>query len=275
MAIDSSRLQRHVQLEALRNVREVGGYTGRAGQLVRWHRLYRADDLGRATPADRSALAGLGIRTVIDLRSPAEVRARPGPTLPGAPVDRRHLPLLRDGWQARRAAPVGPSGPGEPTSEAGAAGSTRTGGAGAGAGEGELVGRYVEMLVEGAPAVAEVLAVLAAPTSYPVLVHSALGKDRTGVLLAVVLGLLAVHDESIVEDYALSEPLLGPDAPALLPRFVHDPTLVANAAAGAPPAAMAALLARIRDRARSMVGFARSIGVPFETIEALHQNLLS
>jgi protein-tyrosine phosphatase len=226
MAIDSTQLLRHVRLDALPDVREVGGYTGRAGQTVRWHRLYRSGELSRATRGDLDTLAGLGIRTVVDLRSDREAAARPAPTLPGAYVEHHHLPLLRDGWRPR-------------TADAAAAGRS---------GDDLLVERYLQMLVEGSPAIADVLALLASPAAYPVLIHSTLGQDRTGVVIAVVLGLLAVHDEMIVEDYGWS---------------------------GSPPEVMARFLERIRDRARSMVGFARSIGVPFESIEALHENLLS
>jgi len=235
----------------------VGGYTGRAGQTVRWHRLYRAEDLSRATNADLAGLGHLGIRTVIDLRSDREASTRPTPPLPGS-VDRHHLPLLRDGWRPRGTDLIVGRGGREAT-------------------EDRLVELYLEMLVEGSPAIADALALLASPSAYPVLVHSAFGKDRAGLLIAVVLGLLAVHDESIAEDYGTSETMLATAEPDrwFAGSCLDDALIQFYASVGSPPDAMARFLERIRDRARSMVGFARSIGVPFESVEALHQNLLS
>ena len=70
---------------------------------------------------------------------------------------------------------------------------------------GEVLGElYVEMLDVGAPALAESLRLIARPGGLPAVFHCAAGKDRTGVLAALVLGLLGVDDDVIVEDYALS-----------------------------------------------------------------------
>jgi protein tyrosine/serine phosphatase len=61
------------------------------------------------------------------------------------------------------------------------------------------------MLRTAGPVIAEALALIADPGGGPVLVHCTAGKDRTGVVVALVLGLLGVADDDIVADYALSE----------------------------------------------------------------------
>ncbi len=254
MTIEITRPIRHLPFEALFNVRDLGGYQGRAGQTLRWQRVYRADALGRGTRADRDALAALGLRTVIDLRTAREVAAHPMPALPGSYVRYHHLPMLRETWDERELVP-------DPAAPDAAF----------------LAARYLDMLVEGAPAIADALRVLADPGGYPVVFHCSVGKDRTGVLAAVLLALLGAHDETIVDDYAASAPALTAYRSWL---DTHDPAAGAALAArppaflAAPPAAMAAVLAQVRGEGRSMVGYARSIGVPFEVIESLHDQLL-
>ena len=63
---------------------------------------------------------------------------------------------------------------------------------------------YIQMLDVGAPALSESLRVLADPAQVPAVFHCAAGKDRTGVLAAIVLSLLGVDEETIVGDYALT-----------------------------------------------------------------------
>lgn len=222
------RPARHVRLEMLDNVRDLGGYKGRAGQTVKWQRLYRADSPARASHPDLVALADLGLRTILDLRTVGEMRVEPLRNFPGRFVDVHRFPVLHETWDDRNLAPVDASDPDAVE---------------------VLTDRYVDMLIEGAPALVDALDVLAHPAAYPLLFHCAVGRDRTGILAAVVLALLGVDDETIAEDYALSP---GP----------------------APPEAMRRVLAHVRARCGSMIGFARGIGVPFDVIEELHRQLL-
>jgi hypothetical protein len=95
---------------------------------------------------------------------------------------------------------------------------------------------YVELLELGAPALAAALEGIVAPGGVPALVHCAIGKDRTGVLVALLLAAAGVEREAIVADYALShqavshirEQLEQSDAFRALakqvPAFVFDAT---------------------------------------------------
>src|SRR5512139_4174286 len=65
--------ERAVTFTNVFNFRDLGGYPTADGRSVRWHRLYRADDLSRIAGADRDRFSALGIRTVIDLRRPHEI----------------------------------------------------------------------------------------------------------------------------------------------------------------------------------------------------------
>lgn len=259
MTIGSPRTSRHVELDSARNVRDLGGYQGRAGQTLRWQRLYRADDLSRASEADQARLASLGIATIIDLRTDEErAVARPPGLLGGADVEIHHLPMARDGrsrWDDLDRLP-------------------RVGGFHA---EDLLARRSLGMLVDGAPAIADALRILAQPGAQPAVIQSTLGKDRAGLVAAVVLALLGVATATIAEDYARSEAPVVTDVAA---RSVNGPDdrgarwEPAFELLAAPPQAIVRVLDHVNQRCGSMVGFARGIGVEFEVIEALHRQLL-
>ena len=65
--------------------------------------------------------------------------------------------------------------------------------------------QYVDILEYTKPAVADILRLLISDDNTPVLIHCAHGKDRTGVMIAVILGCLGVEDELVAQDYAQSE----------------------------------------------------------------------
>lgn len=68
-----------------------------------------------------------------------------------------------------------------------------------------LAEQYVGLLENAKPVVVDVMKLLLDSANLPVLIHCAHGKDRTGVIVAVILGLLEVENEVIVQDYAMSE----------------------------------------------------------------------
>ncbi len=72
-----------------------------------------------------------------------------------------------------------------------------------------LTDQYVEMLEYAKPVVADVMRLLLKDDNVPVLIHCAHGKDRTGVMVALILGCLDVDGETIAEDYSLSEVFIG------------------------------------------------------------------
>ncbi len=74
MAGDPRRI---VRLGGVRNLRDVGGYPTRDGRRIRWRTLYRSDCLDQLDPPGRAWLVIAGLRSVIDIRGPAELRERP------------------------------------------------------------------------------------------------------------------------------------------------------------------------------------------------------
>ena len=91
---------RLVPLEGSFNFRDLGGYPGAGGRTTRWGRLYRADALHELTPGDVDRLRGMGLRTVVDLRTERELaRTGRGPLEPEG-VAFHHLAVVQEGVRA-------------------------------------------------------------------------------------------------------------------------------------------------------------------------------
>ena len=231
------------------NFRDLGGYPARAGRTVRWRTLYRADALHHLDDDELAILGELGVRVALDLRTDSEVD---GGRIEHHAITHQHLPVLGRTWEPRRL---------DPDADAG-----------------EVLGSlYVEMLSVGAPALAGALEALADDERLPAVFHCAAGKDRTGVLAAMVLSLLGVSDEVIVADYALSGAAmttlverLRRERPEALSTMNEQP----SAYLAAPPEAMTMFLAHVGREYGSMSGYVRSIGVDADVVDALGENLL-
>jgi protein-tyrosine phosphatase len=229
---------RHVELDGCCNFRDLGGYPTTDGRRTRWRRLFRADGLTALTEADLERFVELGIRTVLDLRTGVEVEARGRFRHDDAGIEYHHLPLTDTLPGAEQSADWDDTG--------------------------FVSARYTGMLVEGIDSIGRALGVLADPANLPAVFHCSVGKDRTGVLAAVVLGLLGVPEEVIVEDYALSKAAME----RLLERFRRDYPESADVVAGfAPvilsvePASMRGFLAGLHATYGSFAGLAEAAGL--------------
>lgn len=247
----SQTAQRCISLAEVYNLRDVGGYPTTDCRRVRWGHIFRADGLHRANQTDRDGIRALGIRTVIDLRSWDEVAAGHVSVVAIGAERFHHLPVLHS-----LDATLGPAAVTDP--------------------EETLAHTYGKMLEEGSLAIALALRVMADPSSHPVVFHCAAGKDRTGILAAVLLSILGVDDATVAEDYALSAPAVE--------RMVSR--LMVSAAAGsevpvipewllsAPAGAMRLTLDGLRHRHGSVEGYLLDAGVPTEMLQTLRRLLL-
>ena len=168
-------IDRLIALEGAVNFRDLGGYVTADGQRTRWRVLFRADGLGELTEPDLAVLRQLGIRTVVDLRSGYELEQSRF-NVEAHPVEFHHFPFIDqlpdvEEWDSR---------------------------------PGLLGSQYTEMLDDAMPQIVGALEVLAASEARPAVFHCTAGKDRTGLLSALVLLLLGVPEETVVADYALS-----------------------------------------------------------------------
>jgi protein-tyrosine phosphatase len=245
--------RRVVPLFAVHNFRDLGGYPTADGRETRWRTLFRADGLYRLTPDDARAVIGLGVRTVVDLRTDNEVQTRGTFPVDDHDVAYHHLPVIDATWGETATPEI------DDVVEF-------------------LVWAYREMLAEAAPRFAKAMSLLAEASVLPAVFHCAAGKDRTGILSALVLGSMRVDPVIIAADYGLTEHAMQ--------RLVvwareHQPELAELYAkmpprfAAADPRAMSVILADIVRDHGSVREYARAIGVSEATLARLESELLA
>jgi protein-tyrosine phosphatase len=232
-SIEPTRL---VPLDGCFNFRDTGGLRTVDQCAVRRGMLYRGDAPHALTASDVSRLSALAIRTVIDLRGASEKTSNYSDYLDS--VRTYELPMLdltRDGEDfARWSDPE------------------------------HVAVRYRSVLDNDSEAIIEILAILTDPSAYPVLVHCTAGKDRTGVVIALLLSMLGVDDEAIIADYALSRDAMPRLLAWLRETYPASGQRLSHAAPAwliAAPETMRTMLDRLRDEFGPTENYAAQLGV--------------
>ncbi|HXW35222.1 MAG TPA: tyrosine-protein phosphatase [Acidimicrobiales bacterium] len=205
-----SQPQRLLPLVGAYNFRDLGGYPAKDGKFTRWGHLFRSDTLHELTAGDLEVLRELGLETVIDLRTPAEVEQVGRGILASEPMKYVNLSVLGEGRLTD--AGVSDQQEGEPEAVGEAVAAPQVTGD-------EIAERYLSYLDVGLGALVEAFEILTDESHYPLVFHCAAGKDRTGVLAALVLDCLGVDREAIVDDYVLTETRME----LILGRLRRDP----------------------------------------------------
>jgi protein tyrosine/serine phosphatase len=141
-----------------------------------------------------------------------------------------------------------------------------------------LADRYVEMLATGGDAIARTLLLLGDPASLPLVFHCAAGKDRTGVVAAMVLSLLGVSDDDIASDYSLSRLGMPRFKEWVITTFPEAADAMSDQPAAflaAPAEAMHLFQARLRAQFGSVHDYVAGLGVTDATLDAVKENLLA
>jgi protein-tyrosine phosphatase len=141
---------------------------------------------------------------------------------------------------------------------------------------GFLSTQYTEMLDEATPQIIGALSALAAPDARPAVFHCTAGKDRTGLLSALVLSLLGVPEETVIADYALSGAAMSRLRAKLIEKYPDGKSVIADSDVlfSADPANMAALFAHLRARYGTVARYAAQVGVPDDVVARLRGALL-
>jgi protein-tyrosine phosphatase len=172
---------RRVPFEGIQNFRDLGGYRTRSGRVVRWGRVFRADALHWLSTKDLALYERLGMRAVYDLRRDLEREQLPNP-VPSRPLTITGQP------------------PGtEPAALAQAAARLTSAD-----GERFLLEMYLGLLDHSAGQIGELYTGLAARDGLPAVFHCHGGKDRTGIVAALLLEALGVDREAVLDDYELT-----------------------------------------------------------------------
>ncbi|MDP6606558.1 MAG: tyrosine-protein phosphatase [Dehalococcoidia bacterium] len=265
-------MERHLEFDGVINFRDIGGYRTSGGDSVRWRKLFRSGSLHYMTDADVQHAHDLGVQSVLDLRRPSEIAHQglgPLTTSPsaGSVVTLHALPVIPD-----EASPQLDEKYGRGISGARYRGYLEFGGS-------EIDGTdYPSYFVTA-------LELLAQESTYPALFHCSAGKDRTGVLAAFVLDILGVDDETISDDYVLSN-LAADGLIAQTRRDVERRRAAGEAIEGAPsnspPAGwlpvpldgISVFMAAVREDFGSARGYFEAHGVKAATFDRLAEALL-
>ncbi|OGO31296.1 MAG: hypothetical protein A2Z29_08840, partial [Chloroflexi bacterium RBG_16_56_11] len=178
----TEELSREIIFESIHNIRDLGGFGTGDGHTVARGRLFRSGDLRQMTPDDLNKLRErIRLNSVIDLRSDFEIERQGIGRLAGAGFNYRNVSFIADGGNR-------------------AANEQRYR-------ECTSMGEFYLQLVrqkQFGGRIVEALDIISRRENHPLIFHCAVGKDRTGILAAILLSVLGVADKDIIDDYCLS-----------------------------------------------------------------------
>jgi protein-tyrosine phosphatase len=240
---------RFVQLCGTCNARDLGGLPLLRGGETRRGRYFRADAPLRADEGDAEALHLMGVTTVLDLRDPDEVVREPN-ALTGHPgITVHHV----DVWAAVRAARGAQAAPVD---------------------RWDLASLYEAALDHAGSEFATAIGHLAEAEG-AALFHCTVGKDRTGLLAALLLESVGVARATIIEDYALTHDRIESVRTRLLAqgeeRGIRREDYVR--VLGATPDVLARALAHLDERHGGARAYLQRSGTDAATLARLEERL--
>lgn len=176
---------RSLPMAGATNFRDLGGYAGQDGRVVKWRRIFRSDHLAGLTATDQALLAELGVTRAIDFRGKAEGAAH-AYAIPGV----AYHPLVIEPTVVQRALELQATGRALTAQDA----------------VGLMQQTYRGFVHENAPRFAELFRLLLASDA-PTVFHCTAGKDRTGFAAALILLALGVPRDTVMQDYLLTNNL--------------------------------------------------------------------
>ena len=217
--------ERALRIDGVLNARDVGGLTGDQGR-IRTGRVFRAACLNKLTDEGAKTLADLGLKTVIDLRTPQECDEQPD-RVAGVPGLEAVTEVRIEFLDTLTGLPSNSQ---------------------------DLYRHLADVCGNG---IVEVLEYLTRPDAMPALVHCLVGKDRTGLLVALLLDLLGVPRDAILADYVASNAGLGRVAHTMVQAEILTSTLEG-----------------LEDQYGSTHGYLEAHGLTDETVTALRNALI-
>ncbi|KQV04209.1 protein tyrosine phosphatase [Microbacterium sp. Root322] len=230
-----------LEIEGVFNVRDVGGMPANGGR-IRSGALLRAGQLSGATTSGAAALRAR-VQHIVDLRDGEEVAAEPS-EIEGP--DTTHLPLFLGSVRSFFEADT------------------------------SLDDLYLHLLEESGERLADAIRIIAAGER--TLVHCTVGKDRTGVTVALALSAVGADREAVIADYALTESQLPTQRSQRIADYLrtqHPEAVHAVALATQSPApVMRRLLEQVDERWGSASGYLRAQGMTDAELAALSAALV-
>lgn len=230
-----------LDVEGVTNVRDVGGIPAEGGR-IRSGVLLRSGQLSNATTRGAARLRS-SVRRIVDLRDGEEVAAEPS-EIEGP--ETTHLPLFLGSVRSFFEADT------------------------------SLDDLYLHLLEESGDRLVAAVRVIAA--GEPTLIHCTVGKDRTGVTVALALSAVGADREAVIEDYALTESQLPAERSRRIAAYLRaqhpEAVHAVDLATRSPAEVMRRLLAAVDERWGSAAGYLRANGMTDEELAALHDALV-
>ncbi len=196
-----------IALQGVCNFRDLGGLKTADGRTVRSGKIFRSDELSRLSDADLQSLRSLPLLTIVDLRIEWEINRHPDRT-PVSLLNKitcsMDTPAFMSAFAGRRGGSLDGVDPnlrnllGDTDAKISTLSTDQTRGA--------MREMYEILVVEPhcLEAYRRIFALLLKDNGTPLLFHCMAGKDRTGIVAALILFALGVDEETILEDYLLS-----------------------------------------------------------------------
>ena len=236
--------RRNLNLDSVQNLRDLGGYSTKEGRKTKWGIFLRSGDMSAMTKDDQAALLRQGIRCVIDLRMAKEIAIAPNVFSDSKKVaffNHDFWGTRFDNYRSKRKSATS---------------------------EEKLSDLYCAGLEINGFVMAAVMKTLASGEGGFVF-HCRSGKDRTGLVAAILLVIAGVPDEVVAKDFGLSTTYLN--EPELTEEDSKKPGAYQK---GSAPETMMLTLEFLRDRYGGVEGYLRDQGVSVSEIDSVREKIL-
>ena len=236
--------RRNLNLQSVQNLRDLGGYSSKDGRKTKWGNFLRSGDMSAMTEDDQEALLRQGIRSVIDLRMVKEIAIAPNVF-----SDSKQAAFFNhDFWGTRfddyRSVRKNAT-PNE-----------------------KLADLYCSGLEVNGFVMAEIMKTFACEKG-GFIFHCRSGKDRTGLVAAILLSIAGVPEDIICADFGLSSEYLN--EPALMQEEQKKPGAYQK---GSAPETMKLTLAFLNQRYGGVIKYLEQQGVTSEEIELIRRKII-
>lgn len=174
---------RIIEMNSIKNFRDIGGYFTRNDQQMKWGRVFRSGDLSSATLYDQERIRRLNIKTIVDLRSERTAKKFPilvhpnirKIALPMSPMDSETLDEMMDNKNLTRSDAIR-----------------------------DVQESYIHLVENYKSEFSELFNIFTDENNFPILLSGSLGKDRVGLASFFLLYALGIPQNVIIDDYLLS-----------------------------------------------------------------------
>jgi protein-tyrosine phosphatase len=246
---------REIDFDNVLNFRDLGGYKARGGRTIAWRRLFRSGEMHHLTARDAVRLKEeLNLKTVLDLRNSKRVVKTGIGLLDGADIQYRKISLTVVSQESidNKQDPLWLY-----------------------KNSGEIYYHLVRLHQYGQRLI-EALEIIASPENYPLVFHCNAGKDRSGIVAAILLSALGVADEDVVADYVMTDRYMK----AFIDRWNNDPE-TADVHRNLPeyhlkamPESMVTFLSALKKEYGSAEGYLNENGADSSLVKRLEKALL-